>query len=147
MEATQPPVSVVSSFITAQLCVMKDPLGSVPCQAGNGPSQFSTRPNQQVAEGGSPMQWWTRDPRRDPGADLRLISEVGYAQVTFEAVAARAAVSRKCNLPAVALAGCSRLRRHNAVDGGRLPPPPNTGTLAGELRTFLTRVVRRFESP
>ena len=106
MEATQPPVSVVSSFITAQLCVMKDPLGSVPCQAGNGPSQFSTRPNQQVAEGGRPMQWWTRDPRRDPGADLRLISEVGYAQVTFEAVAPRAAVSRNAiyrRWPSVAL--------------------------------------------
>jgi Tetracyclin repressor-like, C-terminal domain len=35
----------------------------------------------------------------------------------------------------------------NAVEGARLPPPPNTGTLAGDLCTLLARIVRRFENP
>ena len=44
-------------------------------------------------------------------ATLELISEVGYAHVTFEAVAARGWGQSQCYLPAVALAGRSRLRR------------------------------------
>ena len=85
--------------------------------------------------------------RSDPHATLELISEVGYAHVTFEAVAARAGVSRN----AIYRRWPSRVALVydvvNEVDGGRLPPPRNTGTLAGDLSTLLTRIVRRFETP
>jgi AcrR family transcriptional regulator len=80
-------------------------------------------------------------------ATLELISEVGYDHVTFEAVATRAGVSRN----AVYRRWGSRVALVydvvNAVEGARLPPPPNTGTLAGDLCTLLKRIVRRFENP
>jgi AcrR family transcriptional regulator len=80
-------------------------------------------------------------------ATLELIAEIGYAHVTFEAVAARAGVSRN----AIYRRWPSRVALVydvvNEVDGGKLPPPPNTGTLAGDLSTLLTRIVRRFETP
>jgi AcrR family transcriptional regulator len=80
-------------------------------------------------------------------ATLELISEFGYAHVTFEAVAARAGVSRN----AIYRRWPSRVALVydvvNEPDGGRLPPPPNTGTMAGDLSALLTRIVRRFETP
>ena len=80
-------------------------------------------------------------------ATLDLISEVGYDHVTFEAVATRAGVSRN----AIYRRWGSRVALVydvvNEPDGGRLPPPPNTGTLAGDLSALLRRIVRRFENP
>jgi AcrR family transcriptional regulator len=85
---------------------------------------------------------------RDPGVDAAirsatadLLGEVGYAQLTMDLVAERAGVSKPSlylRWPnKVALVADALQHRARAV-----PEVPDTGTLAGDMRVFLTALLR-----
>jgi AcrR family transcriptional regulator len=77
-----------------------------------------------------------RGPEREHAildAVLALLAEVGYERMSVDAVAARARASKATiyrrwpGKPAMVKAALDRL------DTGRLPPPPDTGSLRGDL--------------
>ena len=105
-----------------------------------------TRTGGPVA--GSPSPRGRRGRPRDPGVDVairtatvNLLSEIGYARLTMDEVAARAGVS-KASLylrwpNKVALVADALQQRARAV-----PEVPDTGALSTDMRTFLAALLR-----
>lgn len=96
---------------------------------------------------GTPHEPGARGRPRDPGVDaairaaaLELLADAGYARLTMDQVAARAEVSKSSlylRWPnKVALVADALQHRARAV-----PEVPDTGSLAGDMRTFLTALL------
>jgi AcrR family transcriptional regulator len=97
---------------------------------------------------GTPQGPGARGRPRDPGVDaairaatLELLADVGYAGLTMDQVAARARVSKSSlylRWPnKVALVADALQHRARAV-----PEVPDTGSLPGDMRVFLTGLLR-----
>ncbi|HEV2256029.1 MAG TPA: TetR/AcrR family transcriptional regulator [Streptosporangiaceae bacterium] len=97
---------------------------------------------------GIPQEPGARGRPRDPGVDaairaatLELLAEGGYARLTMDQVAARARVSKSSlylRWPnKVALVADALQHRARAVPG-----VPDTGSLPGDMRVFLTGLLR-----
>jgi AcrR family transcriptional regulator len=104
-------------------------IGNLP-QAGSGqPSRGRGRPRDQSVDGAI------------LAATIELLAEIGYARLTVDQVAARARVSKTSlylRWPnKVALVANALQHRARAV-----PPVPDTGSLAGDMREFLSALVR-----
>ncbi|RFU20280.1 TetR/AcrR family transcriptional regulator [Geodermatophilus marinus] len=102
-----------------------------------------------VTEPPRPRGGRPRDPSRDGvirAAILRLLSEVGYGALTMDAVASEAGVGK------ATIYRRWRTKQELVVDtlaelDQVVAVPPDTGTVAGDVRQLMSSVARAVESP
>src|SRR5215469_8152773 len=98
-----------------------------------------------MAEPG-PRRGRPRDPAVDEAvlaAAMELLADAGFARLTMEQVAARAGVGKASvylRWPNKVTLLAEAIQHHVGV----VPDVPDTGTLAGDMRTFLRALLRTF---